>query len=84
MGKEFTFVGITEYLAMTDQLILLQLKEMPDNLKQQVVDFIGYLLSKHSTKKSEKNKPTFGSGKGKYKMAADFDAPLEDFKDYME
>ena len=25
----------------------------------------------------------FGCAKGKYRMADDFDAPLEDFKDYM-
>ena len=25
----------------------------------------------------------FGCAKGKYRMAEDFDAPLEDFKDYM-
>ena len=27
--------------------------------------------------------PVFGCSKGKYRMAEDFDAPIEDFKDYM-
>ena len=27
--------------------------------------------------------PVFGCAKGQFKMADDFDAPLEDFKDYM-
>ena len=27
--------------------------------------------------------PVFGCSKGQYRMAEDFDAPLEDFKDYM-
>jgi len=27
--------------------------------------------------------PVFGCSKGQYRMADDFDAPLEDFKDYM-
>ena len=27
--------------------------------------------------------PVFGCAKGQFKMAADFDEPLEDFKDYM-
>ena len=27
--------------------------------------------------------PGFGCSKGQYRMADDFDAPLEDFKDYM-
>jgi hypothetical protein len=31
----------------------------------------------------QKKVPVFGSAKGKYRMADDFDAPLEDFKDYM-
>ena len=31
----------------------------------------------------EKRVPVFGCAKGKYRMAEDFDAPLEDFKDYM-
>ena len=37
------------------------------------------------TPKSEKQKKerVFGCAKGKYRMADDFDAPLEDFKDYM-
>ena len=29
-------------------------------------------------------KPKFGSAKGQIKLAPDFDAPLEDFKPYME
>jgi len=31
----------------------------------------------------QKKVPVFGCAKGKYRMAKDFDAPLEDFKDYM-
>ena len=30
-----------------------------------------------------KKVPVFGCAKGQFKMAADFDEPLEDFKDYM-
>ena len=29
-------------------------------------------------------KPLFGSAKGMVKMSDDFDAPLEDFRDYMQ
>ena len=37
------------------------------------------------TPKGEKpiKERVFGCSKGKYRMADDFDAPLEDFKDYM-
>jgi len=31
----------------------------------------------------QKKVPVFGCAKGKYRMAEDFDAPLEDFKEYM-
>lgn len=31
----------------------------------------------------EEPRPRFGSAKGTFWMADDFDAPLEDFKDYM-
>lgn len=64
-------------MGMTDQHILLQLKQMPDDLKQEVLDFIGYLLMKHNLMQEGKHKPAFGSAKGKYSMKADFDEPLE-------
>lgn len=32
---------------------------------------------------SRPRRPMVGSAKGVFKMAPDFDAPLEDFKDYM-
>ena len=36
-----------------------------------------------SLEEPKQNKPIFGFLKGQFKMAADFDAPLEDFKEYM-
>ena len=59
-----------------------KLETLPSNLKQEVADFIDFLLEKSSRKK-KKTVPKFGSAKGKIKMAPDFDAPLDDFKDYM-
>jgi len=76
--KRVYFCSIQGYImGMTDQHILLQLKQMPDDLKQEVLDFIGYLLMKHNLTQEGKHKPTFGSAKGKYSMKADFDEPLE-------
>jgi hypothetical protein len=69
---------------MTEQLVLRQFQQLPENMKQEVLDFIGYLWSKYNTQKPQKNRPKFGSAKGKYQMSADFDAPLDIFKDYME
>lgn len=76
---------------MTDQLVLLQLKQLPEELKKEVLDFIGYLFSKYQLLEKNKmiqgplqrNKPAFGCGAVKVVMAPDFDAPLADFKEYM-
>lgn len=69
---------------MSERLILENLQKLPENLRNEVLDFIAFLVSKN--KKSaviEKKRPKFGSAKGKYEMSSDFDAPLEDFKEYM-
>jgi Protein of unknown function (DUF2281) len=68
---------------MTDNLIQKQLSLLPENLKQEVLDFIGYLLAKYYTPQKATIRPQFGSAKGKYILAPDFDEPLDDFKDYM-
>ena len=59
-----------------------KLEILPQNLKSEVFDFVDFLFEK-STKKNHNIIPKFGSAKGKIKMSEDFDAPLEDFKDYM-
>ena len=62
-----------------------KLATLPENLKSQVSDFIDFLLSKagKDKKNSSRPKPKFGSARGMFKMNADFDEPLDDFKDYM-
>ncbi len=62
--------------------IYTKLETLPTDLKKEVSDFIDFLLQKSSSKKN-KIVPKFGSAKGKIKMSADFDEPLEDFKEYM-
>jgi hypothetical protein len=68
---------------MPDQQIIDQLNGMPENLKKEVLDYMGYLLSKYTTI-AERKTPRFGSARGKYTLSDDFDAPLDDFKEYME
>jgi len=69
---------------MTDKLIIKNVQLLPEQLKKEALDFILFLQKRATVKK---NIPTvkrkFGSHKGKYKLADDFDAPLEDFKEYM-
>ncbi|WP_224994972.1 DUF2281 domain-containing protein [Cesiribacter sp. SM1] len=53
---------------------------LPENLKREVLAFIDFL----QTKKNSSKKPgTFGSVKGKIRMAYDFDYPVVDFKEYI-
>jgi hypothetical protein len=59
-----------------------KLETLPDNLKQEVADFIDFLLEK-STTRHKKIVPRPGSAKGKVKMSADFDERLDEFKDYI-
>jgi len=48
-----------------------------------IITFAPAGSAKKPAKEAPKKVPVFGSAKGKYRMAEDFDAPLEDFKDYM-
>lgn len=61
---------------------------LPEHLKSEVADFIDFLLAKSKSgkiKNGEKEpKPMFGSGQGMFKMKKGFDAPLDDFKEYMQ
>ncbi len=68
---------------MTDRSILYQIELLPENLKQEVMDFVGYLMAKYKLEKKPHSGPVFGSAKGKYVLSDDFDAPLDDFKEYM-
>ncbi len=71
---------------MTEQLIYSQLYQLPENLKVEVLHYIEFLLKKQHnqvSKSKQHKKRIFGSAKGKYQLAPDFDAPLNDFKDYM-
>lgn len=70
---------------MNDQLIYSKINLLrSEQLKQELLLFVEFLLTKQFSETSvEKRMPTFGSAKGTFVMAADFDAPLEDFKDYM-
>lgn len=67
---------------MSDLTIHTKLDALPQDLKNEVNDFIDFLIQK-SSKSKKAVYPKFGSAKGKIKMSDDFDAPLDDFKDYM-
>ncbi|MDM8173630.1 MULTISPECIES: type II toxin-antitoxin system VapB family antitoxin [Olivibacter] len=66
-----------------EQLQLIEkVKKIPPAYQQEVEDFIDFILEK-KVAKEKKVKRKLGLLKGKLSMDSDFDAPLDDFKDYM-
>jgi Protein of unknown function (DUF2281) len=70
---------------MTEKLILSEIYQLPETLKMEVLHFASFLKEEYKQKKIEKieNERVFGKSKGRYKIAPDFNAPLDDFKEYM-
>ncbi len=70
---------------MTEKLILSEIYALPENLKIEVLHFVKFLKQENAGKNIDNpvTKRIFGISKGKYKLSSDFDAPLEDFKDYV-
>ena len=69
----------------TTDLLNQKVKNLPESLVSELLDFAEFLEQKWQKQQQENmsNKRVFGCSKGKYKLADDFDAPLDDFKDYM-
>jgi len=67
---------------MNDIQLYTKLIALKPSLKLEVNDFIDFLFTKQE-KETKKKKPVFGCAKGRFKMAADFDEPLDDLKEYM-
>lgn len=64
-------------LELTDEQVIQLLQQLPEAQRQRVIS----RLAKPS---GSKPRPQFGSGKEDIlHIAEDFDAPLDDFKDYM-
>lgn len=53
--------------------------QLPENITAKTARII-VMYEKETTKP----RPVYGSGKGLMRIADDFDAPLEEFKEYME
>ena len=70
---------------MTDKLILSEIYQLPETLKLEVLHFTQFLKKEYEQKVVSKSNSerVFGRSKGRYKLSADFDAPMEDFKEYM-
>jgi hypothetical protein len=69
--------------AMSELDLMNKVSVLPQNLKDEVSDFIDFLVNKHLHGDVPKQPLKFGMMKGTFKMSKDFDEPLDDFKEYM-
>lgn len=68
---------------MDNQLLLKQISELPDKAKEEMILFLESLVRKYQLKSVRNEKRSgFGSLQG-IQIANDFNADLEDFKEYM-
>ncbi|MBK7674926.1 MAG: DUF2281 domain-containing protein [Candidatus Accumulibacter sp.] len=63
------------------ELVYQHLKQLPDSVAAEVLDFVRFLEQKQANVEARLPRQP-GSARGLIWMAADFDASLDDFKDY--
>jgi hypothetical protein len=72
---------------MLQQIILQEIQLLPEFAQREVLHFLLFTKSKylgqHAIPQEPAKRPTFGCGGVKVTLSKDFDAPLDDFKDYM-
>lgn len=72
---------------MVSQKLISALDKLPENLQVEILHYAEYLAAKYTSSQviAQQNiHRRAGTMKGMFTMAEDFDAPLEDLKDYME
>ena len=69
-------------MSVKEQLIN-DIKLLPDNVLQAISIIVQDVTALYN-KAEAGQRPIFGSGKGKMWIADDFDAPLEELREYME
>ena len=67
---------------MTNTSLKLEINSLPKAFREEVADFVEFLKKKTKTKSKLKTRE-FGFAKGKIKLSADFDQPLDEFKGYI-
>jgi hypothetical protein len=78
---------------MNEQVFIQQFIQMPIDMKQEILAYSEYLKFKYKAYQGKeklieapkiiKSFPKAGFMKGTFVMASDFEAPMDDFKDYM-
>jgi hypothetical protein len=72
---------------MISPQLIATLDKLPPNLQAEILHYAEYLAGKYTPSPEAETVPKIyrraGTMKGMFTMAEDFDAPLEDLKDYM-
>lgn len=68
---------------MSTQELLEKINKLSPAKKQEVEDFIDFIIAKSGGDDKAPIEALYGIMKGKVKMSDDFDEPMEDFKEYM-
>lgn len=63
--------------------LFVKINSLPSDMRKEVEMFIDALLKRGRRTEPQRKHIPFGKFKGKIRMADDFDAPLDDLKDYM-
>ncbi|GAB2543593.1 type II toxin-antitoxin system VapB family antitoxin [Spirosoma aerophilum] len=67
---------------MSTTALLSEISALPPELRREVEDFVAFLRAKKQ-RSTKLEKREFDYAKGKVKLSDDFDAPLDDFNEYM-
>jgi hypothetical protein len=70
-GEQITFPIPRKYVGTELEIIIFPIKDISS-------------VSEFSQPESSRKTPVFGCAKGEFKMADDFDAPLDDFAEYLQ
>lgn len=77
-------MGIPYLRVMPAADLFIKIQSLPEDLQKQVQDFVDFLLQRKKDRPQQEKKRIAGLMKGQIHIADDFDAPLDDFKEYME
>ena len=72
---------------MISSQLISTLNKLPADLQIEILHYAEYLAAKYASAQAETQQPIYrkaGAMKGMFTMTEDFDAPLEELKDYME
>jgi hypothetical protein len=76
-----SFLLLLQKNEMTTTRLYTKISSLTPSMIKEVDDFVEFLMTKE--KKDSVKERKFGCAKGLIVMHEDFDAPLEDFKEYM-